>query len=867
MGEFGTFSWAYLRDNVLNTLEEGVCIFDRNFRIIISNQALPALLDQPASAFDVDRSLQDVFNRCLDKDSHTAENLNLTALLRPTPGTSTNFVIQRQAPVTVHVKSLTRDLTMAVVSRQHQAIEAQPQISEWENKYRDIIDQAAAPVLIHRDSRILFVNRALADQVGLPADVFIGRDLRDFLPEQEVSLYEERNSRDEIGLWEVKIQLPDGRLFWAEAANAEVEWDGEPARQVTLQDVSSRKATEQVLERQAIVMQQIGEGVIISDLNGNVIDCNDSACRIYQIPREDFIGSSVRRLITDEPDLTAYIAKVNEQIGRAGSFYEKTSYTRPDGTSRFVDVSVSAWVGPDGAPLGRIAVARDATDRRRAEQAAARTEAKFKNLIEGSLQGVLIHRNQAIVYVNRATANLFGTIPENMIGRLVTDFIDPATAEQRQAFMESAIADPMKVRATHNDGGTIWIEVNARDVDWDGEAARQVMINDITERQKAEEALQHTQKLESLGQLTGGIAHDFNNLLGVISGNLELLREQLGDSEDHTMFIEASLRSVRRGAELTQRLLAFSRKTPLKPQDTEINQLIRSMSGMLQRTLGETIQVETELEQTAWHVSIDPGQMENALLNLALNARDAMPRGGRLVLETENVLLRENLIGQNSVVPAGDYLKVCVRDTGTGMPAEVLKNAFQPFYTTKEVGAGSGLGLSMVYGFAQQSAGHVTIDSTPGRGTSINLYFPKSELQPRTEEVGDSKQTAPEGNKEIVMVVEDDEDLRQLSLLLLNRMGYQTHDAADGPSAMALLEDLDHIDLLFTDLVLPGGLGGFEIANAAKDAFPDIKVLFTSGYSESETFREAFEGGRAELIPKPYRKDALAERLQAVLQS
>ncbi len=865
MGDFGTFSWNHLRDSLLNELDEGVCVFDRTHTMIAWNEILPGLLDLPVHLFGDQKSFEEVLAACAARGDFGDGPCSARQLLTGIDAHNAPIKLKGSQNLILRLKPLTRQLNLAVFSKDHHSTAKAS--STWDSNYRRLINQAAAPIVIHRDEKILFVNNALSEHTKIPAEFFIGQNIRSFVPEDEIPTFEERTGRDEIGLWEVRLVLPDGKIYWAEVANAEVEWEGAPAWQVTLQDVTSRKAAEEILQRQAIVMQQVGEGVVISDLAGSILDCNESACSIYQIPRDQMIGSNVRALAPEHEDQASYIAQINAEIEKTGSWYEKTTYTRPDGTMRNVDVSVSAWRGPDDVPLGRITVIRDSTERRQAQKAVEQTETKFRNLIEGSLQGVMIHRDATIVYVNKATADLFGTDAIAMTGRQVGDFIDPSSADARDRFFNHDIAERLKIRATRDDGSTIWLEVNARSVDWDGAPARQVMINDITERQQAEEALQHTQKLESLGQLTGGIAHDFNNLLGVISGNLELLREQLSDSEDHSMFIEASLRSVRRGAELTQRLLAFSRKTPLKPVNTEINKLLQSMSGMMQRTLGEIISVETDLDDLAWSVSVDPGQMENAILNLALNARDAMPRGGQLVLKTQNVVLKENLIRHNSVVPAGEYLKVSVSDSGTGMPAEVVENAFQPFYTTKEVGTGSGLGLSMVYGFVQQSDGHIYIDTTPGRGTSIHMFLPKCADQPQAAHINGESVTAPPGNKEVVMVVEDDEDLRQLSVVLLNRMGYQTHEAADGPSAIALLDDLTHIDLLFTDLVLPGGLGGFEIAKAAKEEFPGIKVLFTSGYSESDAFREAFEDGRAELIPKPYRKDALAERLQAVLQS
>ncbi|MGE0668884.1 MAG: PAS domain S-box protein [Sphingomonadales bacterium] len=653
--------------------------------------------------------------------------------------------------------------------------------------------------------------------------------------------------------------------------------DGFRVAYVTQEDVTSRPRPSAALRTggvgiearklESIILSQIREGFVVTDINAVIIDCNPAACEILGVPEEKLLGMSTFSFLPAGDASKAVENTIQNTLGDERTWSDETEIVRPDGTRRLIQSSITPMRGADGTIIGRIGVMRDVTARREAERSVREAETKFRNLVEGSLQGVMIHRDTRIVYVNQSAARIYGSTPDRMVGRSVLDYCSAEDLRRGEESIRKAVSPAWKLRGRREDGSTVWVEVNARAVDWEGEPARQVTIVDITEKQRAEEALLHSQKLDSLGQLTGGIAHDFNNLLGVISGNLELLREQTDAKGDHASYIEASLRSVRRGAELSKRLLAFARKQPLKPEPTNLNELVDSMTTILQRTLGETINVEPRLTAEPWPALIDPGQMENVLLNLALNARDAMPRGGRLLIETANLSLENDLVRELTVVPAGDYLKLTVRDTGTGMTPEVLAKAFEPFFTTKDVGVGSGLGLAMIYGFVQQSAGHIYIDSAPGAGTTVHLYLPRAAQPYPARSGGKPSSTNASGSNEVVLVVEDDSDLRDLAVLLLNRMGYKTHEAADGQMALALLEKLPHIDLLFTDLVLPQGVSGAEIARAARKRFPGLKVLFTSGYGESASLENVLPDAKVEMISKPYRREVLAKRLQEVLAS
>ncbi len=389
-------------------------------------------------------------------------------------------------------------------------------------------------------------------------------------------------------------------------------------------------------------------------------------------------------------------------------------------------------------------------------------------------------------------------------------------------------------------------------------------FQDITELKQAEEQLRQAQKMEAVGQLTGGVAHDFNNLLAVISLNAEFVREALEEGSSAAESLESMTRVADRGAELTHRLLAFSRQQTLESKVTDANGLVTGMTGMLRRTLGETVEIETALAEGLWRTLVDPNQLENALLNLAINARDAMPKGGKLTIETANVRLDEDHAAAQGDLAPGDYVRLSVSDSGTGMAPEVIARVFEPFFTTKDVGRGTGLGLSMVYGFVKQSGGHVTVASEEGRGTTINLYLPKSEAAAQAAEAPATAEEPPVRG-ETVLVVEDDADIRRLIAKILDGLGYRVLEAGDGAQALAALERAPGVDLLLSDVVLPGGRSGPEIVAEAQRHHPGLKSLFMSGYAPGGMSHQGRLPEGAALLKKPFTKHDLAQKVRAVL--
>ena len=385
----------------------------------------------------------------------------------------------------------------------------------------------------------------------------------------------------------------------------------------------------------------------------------------------------------------------------------------------------------------------------------------------------------------------------------------------------------------------------------------------LEERNAADLQLRQAQKMEVLGQLTGGVAHDLNNILTVITGTIEILAEAVADRPQLAAIAKMMNDAAARGADLTQRLLAFARKQPLQPREVDVNSLVMNAAELLRQTLGEPVEVRTALAGDVARALIDPGQLTNAILGLAANARDAMPDGGRLTIETRNVELDESHADTSGAITAGPYVMLAVTDSGRGIPAGIVERVFEPFFTTKGVDKGTGLGLSMVYGFVKQSNGHIKIDSEEGHGTTVRIYLPQA--SGAAASAGLPRSTDPEGGRKAILVVEDDNLVRTFVVGQIKSLGYHTLTAVDAAEALAVIDSPDGIDLLFTDMIMPGSMNGRQLADAALQRRPSLKVLFTSGYSNEVIIHHGHLDAGVLLLSKPYRKSDLARMIRAAL--
>ena len=474
--------------------------------------------------------------------------------------------------------------------------------------------------------------------------------------------------------------------------------------------------------------------------------------------------------------------------------------------------------------------------------------------------------------VNPAWTTVLGYTPDELIGRHVTEFVVPDDHDRTVEAYELAAQGgrpTIENRCRHQNGSVrliSWVAAPVGDMTY-------ATGRDVTaEREAAEElaqaqgALRQAQKMEAVGQLTGGLAHDFNNLLTGIMGNLEFLQLRMarGRLDDLDRFVTSAQGAARRAAALTQRLLAFSRRQTLDPKATDVNRLVAGMEELMARTVGPGVGIAVVAAADLWTAMIDPGQLENALLNLCINARDAMPDGGTISIATDNAWLNERAARQHDL-PPGPYLSVCVTDTGTGMTDEVIERAFEPFYTTKPLGQGTGLGLSMIYGFARQSGGGVRIMSAPGSGTTICIHLPRHLGEARIEPTVTRAAPRADGSGETILVIDDEADIRHLLGEALEESGYVVIGAADGAAGLAVVQSGARIDLLITDVGLPNGINGRQVADAARAIAPDLKVLFITGYAETAIIgRDQLEPGMA-LLTKPFAFDALTAKVRRMI--
>jgi PAS domain S-box-containing protein len=612
------------------------------------------------------------------------------------------------------------------------------------------------------------------------------------------------------------------------------------------------------------------------------------------IGHRDVVGKPLRDAL---PEMASQgFAALMDQVYRTGQPYvgrgvrvllQPTPSSAPE--ECFLDFVYQPIFGRERDVIGIFVQGHDLTEQKRAEQALQESEERFRLVAESA--PVMLWMGDVegrCLYINWALRKFWGIEPDAVDGFDWSTTIHPDDRDRLyEPFgraMSKAESFSVEARFRRADGEYRLIHTKAQPrFDPDGEFAGMIGVNvDITETRRAEvaleqlvaerteqlrrneEALRQSQKMEAVGKLTGGVAHDFNNLLQVISGNLQLLAKDIAGNERAEQRLSNALGGVSRGSKLAAQLLAFGRRQPLVPKVVNLGRLVARLDDILRRAVGEAVELETIAGGGLWNTLADPTQVENALLNLAINARDAMGGVGRLTIETGNASLDEDYAARNADIVPGQYVMLAVTDTGSGMTSDVLEHAFEPFFTTKPEGQGTGLGLSQVYGFVKQSGGHIKIYSEPGQGTTVRIYLPRTREE---EDVAVDVEAAPVvGGTETILVVEDDESVRATVVDTLADLGYRVLKARDALSALAIVDSGVHIDLLFTDVVMPGPLRSPDLARKARGRLPDIAVLFTSGYTENAIVH----GGRLDaginLLSKPYTREALARKIREVLR-
>lgn len=624
------------------------------------------------------------------------------------------------------------------------------------------------------------------------------------------------------------------------------------------------------------LFETMEKGVLYLNGSGQVLSANRSAARILELSDDEILEQALNRLRSDaiyedsrpyppakQPDILAL--KTGKPIRNSVLGIPKKS----GNGHRWLLINAIPQGRETGNGINHIYYTFvDITKRRQADS----NMRKLSQVVEQSPVSVVITDTEGTIqYVNTKFEHISGYSREEAIGQNPRIVKSGETPDEEYARLWQTITSGGEWRGElHNrrkNGELYWERVSISPIkDQDGRIINFLGLKeDISERKQAEEALRRAQKMDAIGQITGGIAHDFNNLLGIIIGNLDFLERLLWQDDTPLKHARTANKAALRAADLTKQLLGFSRPQAQNIIPTNINQLIQDMEELIARSVTPEVEINFKLDPDLWLTKIDQGDFEVALLNLIINARDAMPNGGRLSIQTFNGVLGNKIIEKNPTITPGDYVVLMVTDTGTGISAADMEHIFEPFFSTKPQGKGTGLGMSTVFGFCKHSAGMANVDSEPGAGTRVTIYLPRTQVTAQHEMPAKDKEATSPSGQETILVVDDEEDLAQLAQNYLEELGYNTFIAYNSREALELLGKHSNVDLLLSDVVMPGGMNGFELAEQAVKLRPALKVVLTSGYSKGATLNDGHKRYTKELLGKPYRKADLASRIRNVL--
>jgi len=763
------------------------------------------------------------------------------------------------------LKKVNDELELRVEERSHE-------FRKSEARLRAVIECLPGTVVIQDLSgHNQIVNKTFGEWYAADRDEIIGKTMFDYLPPQ---IFDEISAQEREVVETKKTVEAERRVTFQDGVTRDVfsqkfpifSADGECIAVGTIvNDITERKRREEQIRKLTLAVEQSPHMVVITDVDGTVEYVNSSFTEITGYTADEAVGQSPNLWKSGKTPKDVYESMWGA-ISTCGTWRGELLNKRKDGTFFWVSMVISPVTDSDGHITHFVAVEEDITTSKKTREELS----KVARAVEQSVESVVITDKRGTVeYVNPSFTRISGYTFEEAVGQNPRLWQSGETTQKEykklwgtiltgnvwrgeffnkrkngELYQVSAIISPIKAS-----DGTITHFVGVED--------------DITERIKTQRALQQAQKMEAVGQLTGGIAHDFNNILAVVLGNLQLLQRRTKDDSKLQKLAATGVEASLRGADLTRQLLAFSRRQELNPEVLDANELVANMDNMLRRTLSETVEIKTVLGDGLGRIKADPAQLESAILNLSINARDAMPQGGVLVIETSNADLDEAYVEDHPYAKTGPYIYISVTDTGTGIPADMLDSIFEPFFTTKEVGKGTGLGLSMVYGFVKQSNGHVTVYSEKNQGTCFRIYLPRTVDEVTVSNVDKNEADEYPTGTETIFVVEDEDKVRETAAMLLEDLGYTVVSESNGLRALKALETFDQVDLLFTDMIMPGGVNGLELAEQVAALQPGIKVLLTSGYP-----RDAFQEGRKyPLLAKPYTNDDLARTIRNALDN
>jgi PAS domain S-box-containing protein len=783
---------------------------------------------------------------------------------------------------------------------------AKEAMQESEGRLRAIAD--ALPFLISYldgDQIFRFINKPYEAWFERPLSEIIGRKVRDVMGS---AMYEARRPFIERALAGEGLSYEAD--FLRSGGTVQTEILHVPHQDPTgrtlglytvVMDITARKLAERTLSESEERFRSIADSapvpMWVSRLDGLRQFVNRAYHEFLGVPYAAALNFDWRKALHPD-DLERILGEQRAGEGSRKPFALEARYRRSDGQWRWLRSESQPRWGPGGEHIGFIGVAHDITASKDAERALtevnetlerriedrtrqlAASEALIQTFFEHSSEchAVIVEESDGLfryAEANPATLRLYGKTRKQVIGRTIEEVLGAERAAEIGAHLTACLQAGAPRRYERTQGDKV-IEAIVTPAPPESGALRRVIVSayDVTERRRLEQQLHQSQKMDAVGQLTGGVAHDFNNLLTLVIGGLDIIGRQMTNLPDPLALTrmergrDMAMKGARRAASLTTRLLAFSRQQALAPQALDANKLVAEVCELLRRTLGETIVLETMLGDGLWRTYADPNQLENALLNLGLNARDAMPDGGKLIIETANATLDKAYISAlgDSIEP-GEFVLIAVTDTGAGMDKTTRERAFDPFFTTKEVGKGTGLGLSQVYGFARQSAGHVRIYSEIGEGTTIKIYLPRSVSEAEKARTDEANTLSHWTGTETILLVEDDDALRGYATEILKELGYHVLSASHGAGALETLGRGEHVDLLLTDVVMPGGLNGRQLADKAVARRPGLRVLYMTGYTRNAIVHHGRLDPGINMISKPFSFEELAARVRARLDS
>ena len=765
---------------------------------------------------------------------------------------------------------------------------AEEALHESEERYRVVAETATDVIVtIDENSTILFANGAVERVFGYAVSELLGCQITILMPEYLRHVHEAavgryvRTGRKHIN-WEA-VELPglhkSGREIPLELSFGEFAKDRKRFFTGIARDISERKQAEEQLRRQLdfteTITASLGEGVYALDAGGRLTFMNSAAESALGWTEDELLGQKIHEIIHfQHADGTNSPAEECPLLGVLNSGktiqIEGDIFTRRDGSLFPVSYNSSPIIS--GVQIaGAVLAFHDITERKRAEEELLQSEQRYRLLFERNPQSMWVFDLETLAFleVNDAAIHHYGYAREEFLAMTIKD-IRPAEDVQNLLVNVSGVTpqhDEAGVwKHRKKDGTVIDVEITAHALTFYGRPAQIVLAYDVTERRSLEEQLRQSQKLEAVGQLAGGVAHDFNNLLTVITGYSDLSLRRLDKNNPLRSNLEEIKKAGERAASLTRQLLAFSRKQVLQPKVLQLNAIVADVDKMLRRLIGEDIDPLTVLEPSLGQIKADPGQIEQVLLNLAVNARDAMPQGGKLTIETQNVYLDNQYVRGHTAIQPGNYVMLAVSDTGCGIDAETQMRMFDPFFTTKEQGKGTGLGLSTVYGIVKQSGGHLWVYSEVGKGTTFKIYLPRVDGVTETDEPHTTQDELPQG-RETVLLTEDEKQVRQMIRMILEMGGYHVLEAASGEEALAIYKQHEgQIDLVMTDVVMPK-MSGRELAQSLEVLHPGIKVLYMSGYTDDAIVRHGLLDQEIAFLQKPFTPDALMRKVREVLDA